>query len=184
MERLKNLIKCKCLNNNHMKHIFIIFIIILFSHCSSPLKDEPKSLKISLDSIPNISVDSEFELSVYVEGVEDLFAMSFILYYNNALVSIDTSMDFINAGNYFPHPFIPYIEQSFEENRISLAIGDVNSDEGSSGSGDILSIHFKALSLGEAHFYLTNLEMIKSDGEDIDDFGNIEILNHTISITP
>ena len=44
--------------------------------------------------------------------------------------------------------------------------------------------HHNGLQIGTLLLKDTNLEMIKSDGEDIDDFGNIEILNHTISIAP
>lgn len=153
--------------------------MILFS-CESTGNDTEDLTIIISPSSQIVSVGDEVTYQVKVEDVEDLFGVTMEIVFNGAYVELPD--DFFTIGSVWGTEVIAFGKDEID--RLNVAIGLMQGNNVEELEGDITLFEFtiKGKAAGMSDLSIYNLTMIDKNGEDIDDFAEIEITNSSVTV--
>lgn len=130
----------------------------------------------------SVSVGQDFTVSVYVNGITNLYGYEFDLGFNSALVQAlgETEGSFLSQGGTLPTFHIPGAIDNF--NGVVASVGNslLGPATGVDGSGTLETFEFKAVATGSASFELANAILVDNNLNDI----TPPVVGTTTTVTP
>ncbi len=162
--------------------IACVAISVLVFSCSNN-STEPEDEKLILSIIPSeqtVNTGSEATYSVKIENVSDLFAISCEIVFNNGVVGVP--IDPVTKGDFWGDDTI--ITTKINYDRLCVAIGQIQTsgEDGLDGDGILFDFKVTGILAGESDLIFQNLNLIDENGEQVDDFDEIEINNGKLII--
>jgi len=163
-----------------MKKIILLLIVAgAFIACPKTTDPEIKfSLLISPDE-QTVSQNSDAEFSVKIENVEDLFAFSVEIVFDQSIVEVSED---IVVGDFWSESIVSL--SVIESGKLNVTIGleQSTSDDGISGDGILFSFRILGTNIGESNITFENLVLMDEDGNSVSDFADLEIINGKIIV--
>ncbi|MDO9576677.1 MAG: cohesin domain-containing protein [Candidatus Cloacimonadales bacterium] len=159
--------------------IIMLLSVLMFSCGSTGNKKETLKIKISPSS-QTVAVGDEISYLVKVENVKDLFAVSLEIVFNGSFVELPENA--LTVGSVWGNEVISTSVQEID--RLNVAIGFMQGNSNDELEGDVTLFEFtiKGKAAGESDLFIYNLTMIDDDGEDIEDFAEIEIAGSSVTV--
>lgn len=162
--------------------VVLVLIIGLFGISCDILgnkKDDNFIIKISPVE-QTLSLGEETTLSVKIEGVEDLFAISAEILFNGDILQLPP--DPLTVGEEWGENVLA--ASINEIDRLNLTIGLIDSagDASLSGNFTLFKLNVLAKSTGETPVQIHNLYLIDETGNPVNGFSELEIQQATIKV--
>jgi len=169
-----------------MKPINLITIVILLSVAIGCGKDHGQNpapeFRLFLTPAENtVHSDSTILITVYIEGVDDLFAASFDLIFDTSIVATGglniPPSSLIGSGSSISHfGIIP--------GGISIGIGRIQtpSDDNVQGSGPLANIAFRGLQQGRTIVDIQNVSIIDESGQSNSNLSDLILIGGNIDV--
>jgi hypothetical protein len=127
-----------------------------------------------------IAVDEEAVFSVQLYNGVDVFALSVEIVFNNGVVG--APINSVTKGDFWGDNAI--ITTQIEYDRLCVAIGQVQTagDDGITGNGTLFEFILVGLLAGESDITFENLSLIDENGDPIEGFDEIELVNGKIIV--
>ena len=122
-----------------------------------------------------IAVDEEAVFSVQLYNGVDVFALSVEIVFNNGVVGVPINS--VTKGNFWSDDAI--VTTQIEYDRLCVAIGQIQTagDDGITGDGTLFEFILVGLLAGESDITFENLSLIDENGNFIEGFDNMELVN-------
>ena len=127
-----------------------------------------------------INVDEEAVLSVQLHGGVNVFALSVELVFNNGVLGVP--IDSVTKGDFWGDDAI--ITTQIDYDRLCVAIGQVQTsgDDGITGDGTLFEFILVGLLAGDSDITFENLSLIDENGDPIEGFEEIELVNGKVIV--
>jgi Cohesin domain len=166
-----------------MKRSFNLILIMLLGlvllSCGSTGNDnDDLEIKIS-PSAQTVAVGEDVTYQVKVKNADDLFAIALEIAFNGAFVELpDNAM---SVGSVWGNDVV---SASFNElDRLNVAIGFMQgSNNEIDGDKTLFEFTITGKAVGESDLTIYNLTMLDADGEEVEDFEEIEIENSLVTV--
>ena len=158
---------------------FVFAIVLILLGCGTTTEENNLKLYFS-ESEYNTPLNSYTEITVKIDNAENLFAFSMVIDYNTSIVECKES-SLISGGFWSGN----LVEMSIEDgNGLNVCIGlkQSNGINGITGSGDLFSFQLKGKSVNEASLEIKSVNLIDEDGNNINNFDNLEITNSIVIV--
>ena len=152
-----------------MKKIFTIsMIIFIFATCSSPA---PSLLTLKFSNSEfTVNANNSFEVGIVVKNVNDLFACSMEITYDESVIDYQSGSLF--KGNCWNGEVYKFERK--ESNKVNICVGLVNTGS-FSGEGELFTLRFLALTPYETSISFENVTLIKEDGQMVSGIDAIQL---------
>ncbi len=161
--------------------VLILFSGLLIS-CSDSTGPQAENLQLSISpSEQTVAVDEEGTYSVLIENVENVFAISTEITFDDTIVeAVD---DGFSVGDFWNSEPVVSLNIN-DEDRINVTIGLEQSSgvDAITGDGTLFSFSLKGINSGESDLSFVNVQLINDSGETIQDFENITYNNGKIIV--
>lgn len=161
--------------------VLILFSGLLIS-CSDSTGPQAENLQLSISpSEQTVAVDEEVTYSVLIENVENVFAISTEITFDDTIVeAVD---DGFSVGDFWNSEPVVSLNIN-DEDRINVTIGLEQSSgvDAITGDGTLFSFSLKGINSGESDLSFVNVQLINDSGETIQDFENITYNNGKIIV--
>jgi hypothetical protein len=127
-----------------------------------------------------IAVDEEAVFSVQLYNGVDVFALSVEIVFNNGVVG--APINSVTIGDFWGDDAI--ITTQIEYDRLCVAIGQIQTagDDGITGDGTLFEFILVGLLAGESDITFENLSLIDENGDPIEGFDEMELVNGLIIV--
>ena len=157
--------------------------------CTVSDNDDSDSSTIEIEVVPQlriepaeqtIAVDEEAVLSVQLYGGVNVFALSVETVFNNGVVG--APIDSVTKGDFWGDDAIMITQ--IEYDRLCVAIGQVQTagNDGITGDGTLFEFILVGLLAGESDITFENLSLIDENGDPIEGFDDINLVNGLIIV--
>lgn len=128
----------------------------------------------------DVKREETFTLEIRTENVTNLFGIAFDLEFDSNYLEVDE--EGVVFGDFLDNP-LTY--DKLTGNILSIATTKMNSEagmKGVSGSGNLITVPFKAKRRGNTELNLTNLQMFNANGESYSELDQIPIIGGEVHI--
>ena len=171
-----------------MKRILFIIAILLaifLNSCANKNPNEPNQeenqLKLYITP-PNqsINLNEETNFEVKIDNVENLFALSMEITFDNDKISCNE--DDVTISDSWGNQAISEVIK--ENGKLNICIGLQQTAENDylNGSFTLFSFKLKGISIGTSDIVIQNLRLIDENGEPVKNFSDLEISNAILNI--
>ena len=160
--------------------MFVFLLIVLFIGChGNDGKIQVASIRLSVQS-DTIDLNQTCTLTVYIEDILDMFAITFDISYEDSLINtVDMQ---IPASSIFTDSILSFYH--VDENKTSVSIGKTQTDSNDnvSGSGIICDLIFLSVGTGTCTFHIENVMIVDEVGQTSLQLDDLELYNSDIFI--
>ena len=165
------------LSGKRILFLIIIAVMIFTISCSSD-STEPDAENLKLMFSPAeqaVPVNTEADYIIKVENVENLFAFSAEIVFDNSVAEL--VQDAVTVGGFWNSDLVELIIIEDDRLNITISLQQTSNEDGIDGNGELLTFSIKGIAIGESNLNFENLLMIDENGDTITDFDIIEITN-------
>ena len=164
------------ISNGMMKSILFFSLIFYFGCNGSGQEPEGVAPIVSLSaSSPNISVGENAVLAVNIADIENLYAISFEIIFDNSILEIDKESGAINYEQFTGDNFGPV--DYLEDGVLSVVLG------GNKMDGRIFLVTIEGKQAGTTNIELEKVNLIQEDGTDVLNYGSLILKDLEITVS-